>query len=110
MKIITSEHLRSLISETGLRKFNGRLLAAIEEDFLRWEQFRKSPRHALHYPHGVMELMPWADDEIYTFKYVNGHARTGSDSDDVDCFFQGMVEPMGFEPTTSTLPVLRSPN
>ncbi len=75
MNIVTSQHIRSLIRETGLREFNRRLIACIEEDFLRWEQFHKSPRHAFHYPHGVMELMPWADDEIYTFKYVNGHPR-----------------------------------
>lgn len=45
----------------------------IEEDFLRWESFDKIPRVASHTPFGVIELMPTSDQELYAFKYVNGH-------------------------------------
>jgi ornithine cyclodeaminase len=47
----------------------------IEEDFLRWKSFDKSPRVANHSPDGVIELMPIADASTYTFKYVNGHPK-----------------------------------
>ncbi|WP_299194015.1 ornithine cyclodeaminase [uncultured Litoreibacter sp.] len=45
----------------------------IEADFLRWEQFDKTPRVAAHSDEGVIELMPTSDGETYGFKYVNGH-------------------------------------
>ncbi|NKD55904.1 MULTISPECIES: ornithine cyclodeaminase [unclassified Haematospirillum] len=47
----------------------------INEDFLRWEDFDKTARVASHSDDGVIELMPIADKETYTFKYVNGHPR-----------------------------------
>ena len=50
---------------------------AIEEDFLRWNDFDKSPRVANHSPDGVIELMPVSDATRYAFKYVNGHPKNG---------------------------------
>ena len=73
MRLITTTDMRRLVRESGLAEFNAQLLKALEEDFSRWEQFQLSPRHATHYPHGVIELMPSADDHLYAFKYVNGH-------------------------------------
>ncbi len=73
MKLITTADLCQLVRRTGLEAFNARLLAALEQDFARWQEFHLSPRHATHYPHGVIELMPCADDRLYSFKYVNGH-------------------------------------
>ncbi len=49
------------------------LVSYIESDFARFEEFQKMPRTAHHSPVGVCELMPVGDDNIYTFKYVNGH-------------------------------------
>lgn len=49
------------------------LAAELRADFLRWESFDKSARTASHSPRGVIELMPVADDALYSFKYVNGH-------------------------------------
>lgn len=49
------------------------LIQYLEEDFLRWEAFDKTPRVASHTPFGVIELMPTSDHETYGFKYVNGH-------------------------------------
>ena len=51
------------------------LAAYIRQDFLRWTQFDKSARLAAHSPDGVIELMPIADADTYTFKYVNGHPK-----------------------------------
>ncbi|WP_269465805.1 hypothetical protein [Vibrio natriegens] len=50
-----------------------KLVAFIEQDFLRWKDFDKSARLAAHSDIGVIELMPVADAQQYSFKYVNGH-------------------------------------
>lgn len=47
----------------------------IHADFLRWNAFDKSARVANHSQDGVIELMPIADDTLYSFKYVNGHPK-----------------------------------
>lgn len=73
MKLITIPTLQELVRRVGLEVFNARLLETLEQDFARWQAFQLSPRHATHYPHGVIELMPCADDRLYSFKYVNGH-------------------------------------
>lgn len=48
---------------------------AMTADFLRWQEFDKSPRVANHSPDGVIELMPVSDATRYAFKYVNGHPK-----------------------------------
>jgi ornithine cyclodeaminase len=62
-----------LIASTGLPEFLTGLTAYIEEDFRRWELFEKVARIASHSVHGVIELMPASDGNLYGFKYVNGH-------------------------------------
>ena len=64
-----------LIESIGLRTFIGELADAIRADFLRWNDFDKSPRTAAHSEVGVIELMPVAGSLTYAFKYVNGHPR-----------------------------------
>jgi ornithine cyclodeaminase len=49
------------------------MVAAIEADFRRWPEFDKVARVASHSKAGVIELMPVADANDYSFKYVNGH-------------------------------------
>jgi ornithine cyclodeaminase len=73
MKLVTTEDLIAIVGAVGLRAFLGEAIAALEEAFGRWERFRKSPRHVIQYEHGVMELMPCADDRQYSFKFINGH-------------------------------------
>ncbi len=73
MKLIDEQGIRETIRETGMAHFNRLLLETLEEDFSYWKQFSLSPRHASHYPHGVIELMPCSNNHLYTFKYVNGH-------------------------------------
>lgn len=62
-----------LIDRTGAEAFLSGMVDAIAEDFVRWEEFDKCARVASHSKDGVIELMPIADDELYAFKYVNGH-------------------------------------
>lgn len=73
MKILHTQDLRTLIGQVGLVSFLGQLQRRMASDYARWDEFQKSARHAMHFPHGVIELMPCSDGEHYTFKFVNGH-------------------------------------
>lgn len=75
MRLITTKDMRQLVNQVGLSNFNKQLLEALQQAFSRWHDFQLSPRHATHYPHGVIELMPCADDQLYAYKYVNGHPQ-----------------------------------
>jgi len=67
--------VRELLARRGTARFIEELAAEIEADFLRWDTFEKSPRHATHSSVGVIELMPASDGRLYAFKYVNGHPK-----------------------------------
>lgn len=75
MKLITIPHLKTIIQQTGIDTFLQQTLNTLEEVFKSWNEFSKSPRHATHYPQGVMELMPCSNRDYYSFKYVNGHPK-----------------------------------
>ena len=76
---ISVDHMMKLVLKVGVETFLSELANAIEEDFLRWEQFDKTPRVASHSTDGVIELMPTSDGTLYGFKYVNGHPRNTRD-------------------------------
>lgn len=65
--------LKSLLRETGLSSFVLQLVSYLQHDFAAWDTFEKSPRLASHSNVGVIELMPTANNALYSFKYVNGH-------------------------------------
>jgi ornithine cyclodeaminase len=67
------ERVRELLARRGAQRFIAELAQEIETDFVRWDAFEKSPRHATHSAVGVIELMPACDGRLYAFKYVNGH-------------------------------------
>jgi len=73
MRLLDIPSIQAIIGHIGLTVFYQRLINQLELDFSNWHDFYKSPRHAIHYDHGVIELMPCSDDEFYSFKYVNGH-------------------------------------
>ena len=75
MKLITVNHLAAALRQYGAETFIQQLLLNMEHDFLHWSEFDKSSRHATHFPNGVIELMPCANDRLYSFKYVNGHPK-----------------------------------
>lgn len=75
MKVLAVDDMRKLIRKVGINKFLSQVIQSLETDFSNWDSFLKSPRHATHFPHGVIELMPCSDQELYSFKYVNGHPR-----------------------------------
>ena len=69
------ERVRELVAGVGAARLIEGMAQAIESDYQRWSEFDKSPRHAIHAPVGVLELMPASDGRHYTFKYVNGHPK-----------------------------------
>lgn len=71
--MITIDDIKTIIRRKQLKHFFIELVEQLRQDFSRWQEFKKTPRHATHYPHGVIELMPISDKEFYSFKYVNGH-------------------------------------
>src|SRR5882757_4232104 len=72
---IGTARLRELMARTGSARFIEELAGEIEADYRRWDDFEKSPRHAIHSSGGVIELMPTSDGRLYSFKYVNGHPK-----------------------------------
>src|SRR3984893_19437252 len=72
---IGTARLRELMAQIGPGRFIEELAGEIEADYRRWDDFEKSPRHAIHSSAGVIELMPTSDGRLYSFKYVNGHPK-----------------------------------
>jgi ornithine cyclodeaminase len=72
-RIITVSDVQKLIHKVTLKDFFLKLIDQLKSDYSRWKDFEKSPRHAIKYPQGIIELMPISDKEYYAFKYVNGH-------------------------------------
>lgn len=72
---VSVENMMRLVHHNGLDAMLLQIANAIEEDFLRWDAFDKTPRLASHSDVGVIELMPTSDGELYGFKYVNGHPK-----------------------------------
>ena len=73
VKFLDVPAVAALVNRIGPVPFLAGLVAYLEDDFRRWEQFEKSARVASHSAQGVIELMPTSDATLYAFKYVNGH-------------------------------------
>ena len=71
--LLTTTDVAKIVAAQGPRKVFEDLLDYLLADFLRWQEFDKSARVASHSATGVIELMPTADNDLYSFKYVNGH-------------------------------------
>jgi len=72
---LSAPEMVRLIRMQGVRACIAGIAENIRDDFLRWPDFDKSARVANHSEDGVIELMPIADDRLYSFKYVNGHPK-----------------------------------
>ena len=73
MKLITVQDLAVIVKHHGFDDFMRDLVSYLKQDFIRWSEFDKSPRYAAHVPGGVLELMPTADNQYFSYKCVNGH-------------------------------------
>ena len=74
-KVITVQDVAYIVKKHGFDRFMLDLVEYIKADFIRWNEFNKTPRHAIHVEDGVIELMPTADSKYYTYKCVNGHPK-----------------------------------
>ena len=72
---VSVDNMMRIVWDIGVERMITELAAYIEEDFLRWELFDKTPRIVAHSAEGVIELMPTSDGATYGFKYVNGHPK-----------------------------------
>ena len=73
--LLTTQDVARIVARLGLPACLQALASTIEADFLRWTEFDKCARVASHSGDGVIELMPTADAQHYSFKYVNGHPK-----------------------------------
>jgi ornithine cyclodeaminase len=71
--VIDVPALARLLRTIGVERFLIELAERIERDYAAWHRFEKQARMASHTPTGVLELMPVADGEWFSFKLVNGH-------------------------------------
>ncbi|MDZ5456943.1 ornithine cyclodeaminase [Azohydromonas lata] len=72
---VGARDLVRLVQRQGLPASIAGVAEQLRRDFLRWDDFEKTPRIANHSRDGVIELMPVADAERFAFKYVNGHPK-----------------------------------
>lgn len=72
---VSVQNMVRLIQRKGISNCLVGVADRIEQEFLRWESFDKSARLACHSSDGVIELMPIADAQQFSFKYVNGHPK-----------------------------------
>ncbi|WP_201510023.1 ornithine cyclodeaminase [Psychrobacter alimentarius] len=70
---VSVQAMAEIISNHGIEQTIKELVNALEQDYLRWDQFEKSSRFASHSKDGVIELMPVSDGDMFACKYVNGH-------------------------------------
>ncbi|WP_150465989.1 ornithine cyclodeaminase [Francisella sp. SYW-2] len=73
MRILSVQDMAKIVQKHGFDNFIKDLVEYTKQDFIRWQEFDKSPRYAAHVPGGVLELMPTADNKLFTYKCVNGH-------------------------------------
>ena len=72
---VSVDHMMKIVLDVGFEAMLKGIAENVEQDFKRWPLFDKTPRVASHSAHGVIELMPTSDGEVYGFKYVNGHPK-----------------------------------
>ncbi len=58
---VSVDNMMRIVWDIGVERMITELAAYIEEDFLRWRLFDKTPRIAAHSAEGVIELMPTSD-------------------------------------------------
>ncbi|QPB43473.1 ornithine cyclodeaminase [Rodentibacter haemolyticus] len=73
--IISPQDVANIIKRQGIEETLKGMRDYILEDYLNWDSFDKSPRISNHVPDGVLELMPIANQQQYSFKYVNCHPK-----------------------------------
>ena len=65
--LLTTHDIARIVAAQGIAGALQRLAGYIEADYRRWAQFDKTARVASHSDSGVIELMPAADGQLYSF-------------------------------------------
>lgn len=72
-RYLSPSDVATILRHQGMAESLRGMHDAIHADYLRWQDFDKNARIGCHSELGVIELMPIADDQTYSFKCVNGH-------------------------------------
>jgi len=75
MKMLEVSGVSAWIGEKGLALLIRELTDALAAELHNWSNLYLVHRLAYHSPDGVIELMPSSDNEVYSFKIVNGHPK-----------------------------------
>ncbi|MCQ9121121.1 ornithine cyclodeaminase [Rodentibacter pneumotropicus] len=73
--IISPQDVANIIQRQGIKETLEGMKNYILDDYLNWNSFDKTSRISNHVPDGVLELMPIANQQQYSFKYVNCHPK-----------------------------------
>ncbi|OOF56797.1 ornithine cyclodeaminase [Rodentibacter genomosp. 2] len=73
--IISPQDVANIIQHQGFKETLEGMRNYILDDYLNWDSFDKTPRISNHVSDGVLELMPIANQQQYSFKYVNCHPK-----------------------------------
>ena len=72
-RYLSPADVATIVQRQGIAASLRGMVDAIHADYLRWQAFDKHARIGCHSDAGVIELMPIADADTFTFKCVNGH-------------------------------------
>ena len=72
---VGTQEIIALVNTVGMDQLLREIVAELEHDFGRWDDFEKVSRVASHSSEGVIELMPTSDGVTYGLKFVNGHPK-----------------------------------
>lgn len=72
-RYLSAGDVATILRRQGMAETLRGMVDAIHADYLRWQAFDKNARLGCHSDFGVIELMPIADEQTYSFKCVNGH-------------------------------------
>lgn len=76
-RYLSPSDVAAIVQRQGIADTLRGMVDAIHADYLRWQAFDKHARIGCHSDVGVIELMPIADADTFTFKCVNGHPDNG---------------------------------
>lgn len=73
MKLVDVNGIRKLMAEMGFPEFFQMLMEYIRQDLKNWPDFQKKERIGFYLEDGIIELMPIADKDFFSNKFVCTH-------------------------------------
>ncbi len=75
IRLLTVSDIVTILKRYGIKPYLQDLMQRIKADFTKWHEFDIIARPAFHVEGGVIELMPIADQDWFSYKCVNGHPK-----------------------------------